>query len=383
MGFEMGGYRAIEQIGSGGSAQVWRGLVTATGRPVAMKVFPPGELPAARREAALAAAVDHPHMPAVLDVLADEDRAVLVTELATGGSLEQLLERRPKLSPGEVLTIMVPLAAVLAKAHERSLVHGDLSTANVLFDAAGRPLLADLGAARSAAEPGLPVLVTCSDTAPEIAHGGPPTSAGDMFSLGSVALACLTGRHAWPADDLRDVAIQSTAGQWPDPGDIPAPPGLIEAVRALLRREPARRPSAAALLVTLRGTGPAAPVALHRPPRHGVKTTTAGHQSDPAARPAPTAAAPATAACPAADPAGRRAVDSSEEAQRVLRTRAVTRARADVVKVGTPAVGAATAGRGRLIARARRRLSGTRRPRAPGRKSRAGSRRRCRIVVGR
>ncbi len=262
MSFQVGDYRAVSLIGVGGTAQVWSGVRVATGAPVAMKVFTPDQLPAARREAALAAAVDHPHVVSVLDVLGTAERAVLVTELAAGGDLAELLIRRDRLTPGETLTVLVPIAAALATAHERQIVHGDLSAQNVVFDRAGRPLLADLGAARAAAEVGLPVAATPVDAAPELARGGPPTTATDMFSLGSIALACLTGRHAWPAEDLRDVLIQAAAGQWPDPGDDVGPPALIAVVRALLEHDPERRPGAASVALDLRAAGRPEPVEL-------------------------------------------------------------------------------------------------------------------------
>lgn len=262
MTFQVGEYEATELIGTGGSAQVWRGRRSSTGAAVAIKIFPPGRLPAVRREAALAAAVDHPHVVAVLDVVADTERAALITEYADGGDLATLLDRRGTLSQGETLTVLLPLAAALATAHERHIVHGDVSTRNVLFDRAGRPLLADLGAGRASAELGLEVSATAPDTAPELARGGPPTAATDMFSLGSIALACLTGLHAWPADDLRDVMIQAAAGQWPDLPDEVASPALVRAVRTLLAKDPDDRPGAASLVMDLRAAGRPEPVDL-------------------------------------------------------------------------------------------------------------------------
>lgn len=271
MGFEDGDYRATELLGAGGSAQVWAGVKVSTGRPVAIKVFAPDRLAAAVREAALASAVDHSHLVSVIDVIGSPDRALLVTELAVGGDLADLLDRRGQLTAGETLTVLLPMAAALATAHERQIVHGDLSARNIVFDRAGRPLLADLGAARAAAELSLPVATTPVDAAPELARGGAPTPASDMFSLGSLGLACLTGRHAWPAEDLRDVLIQAAAGQWPDPPDAAGPPELIAVIRGLLEHDPERRPGAAAVVVDLRAAGRPEPIDLQaaRPARAG------------------------------------------------------------------------------------------------------------------
>lgn len=269
MTFEVGDYQATELLAAGASAQVWLGRRLTTGEPVALKVFPPDQLAAVRREAALAAAVDHPHVVTVLDVVADEHRVALVTEHAPGGDLADLLARRGRLTPGQTLTVLIPLAAALATAHERQVVHGDVSAGNIVFDRAGRPLLADLGAARAAMESGRPVQATPCDAAPELARAGAPTPATDLFSLGSVALACLTGRPAWPADDLRDVVIQAAAGQWPDLPDDAAPPPLVAAVRSLLEHDPDRRPGAASLVLDLRSAGRPEPLDVSAGRRNG------------------------------------------------------------------------------------------------------------------
>ena len=260
MGVRVGDFQVVRAVGRGGTAGVHLGRRLSDGAAVAMKIVPAARAGTLRREATLAAAIDHSHIPAVLDVVSDGEWAALVTEFLPGGSLAGLLRRRGRLSPGETLTVLLPLAAVLAVAHERELVHGDVSTGNVLFDAAGRPLLADLGAARAAADMGGPVALTPADVAPEVARGAPPTPAADLFGLGSVALACLTGRSAWPAQTVREVIAAAAGDRWPDPGNCPAAPVLAAAVRSLLAAEPARRPGAAALFLQLR----AAPVSRSR-----------------------------------------------------------------------------------------------------------------------
>ena len=242
--------------------RVWRATRLADDRTVAIKVFPAGRAGLARREAALLSAVDHPHLLALLEVVGTAEHVGLVTPFAAGGSLAALLVRRGRLTWPETLTVLIPLADALAAADERELVHGDLSAGNVLFDAAGRPLLADLGAARAAAEWSQPVAVTPTDVAPEVARGSPPDHRSDLFSLGSIALHCLSGRPAWPAETVTDALIQSTLGQWPDPEFVIAPDDLLAVVRRLLDPEPGRRGSAAALAVDLRRVGEPAPVDL-------------------------------------------------------------------------------------------------------------------------
>lgn len=261
---DIGGYRTQRHLGAGAGGVVWQ-AIAPDGSTVALKVIDaPYEaaLDAARREAALTAQVDHPHLLRVAAVVCDADQVALAMPLAAGGSLAELLTRRGRLRPAELLTVLIPIASALAAAHERGVVHGDLSPANIVFDSDGRPLLTDLGAARVALDCGIAVAAAPGYVAPEVAKGAVPDSAADVFALGAVALHCLSGRPAWNADDLRDVVVQATVGQWPDPEDADGPPALVAAVRSALLDVPSKRPGAASLVVDLSKLGPAEPVDL-------------------------------------------------------------------------------------------------------------------------
>ncbi len=181
------------------------------------------------------------------------------------GRLSDLLDRRGPLTAGETLTVLRPLAAALAAIHRHGLVHGNLSAAVVWFDDSGRPLFGGLAAGLLAAHavPGRDAAPQrAADLAPECARGAAPSVAADMFSLGSVALFCLTGRSAWPADDTADVLVQSVGGVWPDVPDEAAPPRLVSLIRRMLAADPAARPEATAVLAELQRSGVALPVDL-------------------------------------------------------------------------------------------------------------------------
>ncbi len=207
--------------------------------------------------------------------------------------------------------MLLPIAAAVATAHERGVVHGDLSPANILFDAAGRPVLADLGAARAAGELGEPVSATPGYVAPEVARGAPLTAAADLFSLGAVALHCLTGRPAWNADDLRDVVIQSTIGQWPDPedgavaGDVGGGAAWSVGSRSDAAsgcRRPGRRPAPLRVAGAGRpGAAPGPPGVRARPdggPSGRAAATGTGGRGRTGARGPPGTARPASDGCP-------------------------------------------------------------------------------------
>lgn len=241
---------------------LWRAVRVHDDAPVVIKVFARGHADLAERESGIAEAIGHPHVLRPVDLIVAEQSIGLVLPWCAGGSLADLLVARHRVEWPEALTVLIPLADALAAAHERGFLHGDVSCANVMFDEVGRPLLADFGAARAAVESGTPVWVTPTDVAPEIVRGAVPSAAADLFSLGSVALACLTGRSAWLADDLKDVMIQSAAGQWPSIEDTMAPAPLCTVVRRLLDAHPSDRGSAAELAVELRHIGKPEPVHL-------------------------------------------------------------------------------------------------------------------------
>ena len=151
MTWKLPGYVVEELLGYGGSGEVWRGHASSTGAPVALKRLPvsdAAQAQAARAEAALLSTLDHPHLIGLHELVPAGDAVVLVLDLADGGSLADLLARRGRLTPGETITALAPIGAALAYAHDEGVVHGDVTSANVLFTAAGLPLLADLGVAR-------------------------------------------------------------------------------------------------------------------------------------------------------------------------------------------------------------------------------------------
>lgn len=76
---------------------------------------------------------------------------MLVRDHADGGSLAEVLNAHSTLTPGEVVTLSVPLVAALTALHDAGVVHGSVTSGNVLFDAVGRPMLADYGVAAAVA----------------------------------------------------------------------------------------------------------------------------------------------------------------------------------------------------------------------------------------
>lgn len=265
----MGDYRIEELIGYGGCGEVWRARHRRTGEAVALKWLRGTDRTGwerHRREAALLTAVDHPHLARLVGVLSDHGEPVLVLEHLAGGSLTSLLARRRRLPAGEVVSIIAPLAAALAYAHDEGLVHADLTPGNVLFTAAGRPVLTDLGIARVIGEGdhGDGVAGTPEYIDPAVALGAVPGPASDVFGLAAVAFHALTGIPPWNATGAQATLAVAAGGVLPDLRELApdAPAELVDVLCRALSFEPRLRGSAADLALDVRHACTPEPVAF-------------------------------------------------------------------------------------------------------------------------
>lgn len=268
-GWKLRGYAVETLLGRGASSDVWRARVMATGEPVALKrLFVTGaeQLRRAHGEAALLTVLDHPNLVRLHDLVTTHEAAVLVLDLADGGSLAGLLAARGRLTPGEVITAIAPVAAALAYVHRQGVVHGDVTPANVLFTPGGVALLADLGVARLTGDDA-DVECTPAYIDPAVANGSVPAAASDVFMLGAVALHALTGAPPWQGTDAAAVLDSARAA---DPAGLPGLPARLaaagvpdEVAQVVLRAlsvEPFRRGTAADFALDLRHAG--TPVAV-------------------------------------------------------------------------------------------------------------------------
>jgi hypothetical protein len=269
-GWRVPGYVVEDFLGFGASSQVWRGRVSSTGEPVAFKRLAIGDgarVRAAQTEAAVLMTLDHPHLVRVHEVLPTSDAVVLVLDLADGGTLAELVAARGRITPGEVITALSPIAAALAYAHTAGVVHGDVTPSNVLFTAAGMPLLADLGVARLLDDDDVPTHSTPAFIDPAVAVGHIPGPQSDVFMLGAVTLHALTGRPLWPGETPSAALAAAAAANGDEIAakladlDVPDVP---DGVRAVLTRAlsvlPAQRGTAAEFALDLRHAG--TPVAV-------------------------------------------------------------------------------------------------------------------------
>ena len=207
-----GRYRPLEQLGRGGMGVVWRARDLRLGRVVAIKVLHPwvADDPELRerfeREAAALARLEHPNVVRLYDVLEDRGQTVLVMELVEGEALDTRLAGGPQ-TWDETRKLCAPVAAALAHAHARGVVHRDLTPANVLVErGSGRLVVTDFGLARLArSSRNAPVSGVLAGTpeywAPEQASGEATGPATDLYALGCILYRTLSGRLPFEGED--------------------------------------------------------------------------------------------------------------------------------------------------------------------------------------
>ncbi|MCY1142257.1 serine/threonine-protein kinase [Actinoplanes sp. Pm04-4] len=269
-----GRYRLVERLGAGGMSVVWRGFDEVLGRQVAVKVLPPSTSadPAFRRrlraEAQAAARLSHPNITNVYDygeatTVDGEPVPYVVMELIDGESLAAVLARVRKLPWQHAVRITAEVAAALAAAHSRGIVHRDVTPANVMLTATGAKVV-DFGISALIGEndidPDGSLLGTPAYLAPERLEGGQVSPATDVYAVGLLIYRTLIGQLPW---DVGTTTALLRAHQYTEPEPLPPVDGLPREVDALvgrcLEKRPADRPSSAELAHVLAGISAGAP----------------------------------------------------------------------------------------------------------------------------
>ena len=293
VGTELAGYLIESVIGRGGMGVVYLAEHRRLKRKVALKVLAPeraGNERFRRRfleESRIAAGLNHPNVIPIHD--ADEADGVLFLAMryVEGTDLRTLLAQEGRLEPARALRIVGQVGSALDAAHERLLVHRDVTAANVLVGADDHAYLCDFGlskrsssSASALSAPG-EVLGTVAYIAPEqIEHGDAGPSA-DIYSLGCLLYQCLTGAPPFERDS--DLAVLWAHMQETPPPITTAAPELpvgLDAVfaRALAKDPPERYPTCRDLVqaALASGIGPAADL----PPELDTATPLVGRQAE-------------------------------------------------------------------------------------------------------
>ncbi len=246
-------YDVIELLDRGEAGPVYKARDRRDGSLAALELLPvPPDAAAGdrlRREVAIAAALDHPHICPVLEVGEVLGRGLFVARRLDGETLRNRLERCP-LAPEQALGLASQIAAALGRVHEQGVVHRDLRPSNIIVTSEGQARVAGFGLFWARANGSAPGQLYQS---PEQLRG---TSAdavdarSDIWSLGVLLYEMTTGRL--PFQDAEAILKRE-----PEPMDAihpGLPPELDEVVSRVLSKDPSDRPARMDdLLVFLRG----------------------------------------------------------------------------------------------------------------------------------
>ena len=258
---QLGPYEIAKPIGRGGMGTVYEAVDHGTGRSVAVKTLAAhlGDDPGLRKrfaaEIETLKSLEHPCIVQLLAFGEEDGQPYFAMELVRGRSLEQVLRSGRTFDWRETVGIAIDITRALKSAHDHGVVHRDLKPANLLFpeepsaDAAVK--LADFGIARlfgsSCHTMAGTIVGTAEYMAPEQATGGPVDHRVDLYALGLVIYAMLTGRPPFHGGEATDIIRRQRTEAPPRVSTRVAgiPTELDALIERLLAKEPAKRPASA------------------------------------------------------------------------------------------------------------------------------------------
>ncbi len=189
------------------------------------------------REAQAGGGLTHPNIVAHYERGQTGKWKYIVMEFVEGRSLNDLMSREPRLTTGEMFSILRQMASALDYAHGRGVIHRDIKPANVLVQAQGTIKIADFGVAKCSA-PGAAtsssmVIGSPHYMAPEQIEARPVAAGTDQWALAVTAYELLTGKKPFESESMAALFQQILAATPPDPRELdPSLPAAVKDVFA-------------------------------------------------------------------------------------------------------------------------------------------------------
>jgi eukaryotic-like serine/threonine-protein kinase len=249
----LGPYRIGKRIGRGGMGTVYQGQNVETGQVAAIKVLSPrlaveeGFRERFETEIETLKKLKHPNIVRLYGFGEQEGHLYYVMELVEGTNLENELQAGRRFNWRETTHLGIMLAKALKHAHDHGVIHRDLKPANLLLTGENDVKLADFGIARLfgntriTSDGGL--VGTAEYMAPEQADGRPVTFHCDLYSLGGVLFAMLTGRPPFKGGSLPELLQYHRFSEPPHVSRFAAdvPEELDQMIVRLLSKDPQAR----------------------------------------------------------------------------------------------------------------------------------------------
>ena len=253
-GFHIGSYIIREEIGKGGMGAVYLAEHVGLRRQAALKVLladkmnVPGVLERFLREARAAAALDHPNIVRVFDIVLQGSTHWIVMEYVDGMTIDRLLQTHHKFPVSIAVRYAAQIAAGLQHAADKRMVHRDIKPANIMVNKQGLIKILDMGLARNyesqdhltgRLDRGA-ILGTVDYISPEQAIQGPKVDIrSDLYSLGATLFVMLTGRPPFLGNTTQKLIHHQ---QTPAPRLTDIDPTLPEELAEIVARLLAKRP---------------------------------------------------------------------------------------------------------------------------------------------
>ena len=249
-GVNIGKYHIVKLLGMGGMAYVYEAIDTSMDRSVAIKfirkdAFPPEkwDILYARfdREIKILAKLDNQNIIHIYETGIFDETPYYVMEYINGGTLKQRMLR--KFSPAEAAEILCVIADALESAHQKHILHRDVTPSNIMFRKNGSPVLTDFGIAKLLNSEKSKGLTSAGFSVGTVEYASPEQCLGkkldgrtDEYSLGIIFYEMITGEKPFSGSSTNETMIRQVKDPLPEPENVP------ENVRKVLFKALAKDP---------------------------------------------------------------------------------------------------------------------------------------------
>ena len=254
-GNELGGYRLIRRLGTGGAGTVWL-AEDGGGTRVALKAMHPAMAASEEsrqrleRETRTVNSVRSPFVAHIIDAEIDASQPFVVSEYVEGPTLAEILSSGPIPLRG-VAALSYHLASTIAAVHHANIIHRDIKPSNIICSSRG-PVLLDFGIAMAVDDQHLTrtglVSGSAGYTAPELLRGKPAAKESDWWAWCATLLSCATGRAPFGKGDVMATMMRVIEGE-PDLAGLH--PMVSDALGGGLSPNPSVRPSPSLIVAHL------------------------------------------------------------------------------------------------------------------------------------
>lgn len=253
-GRRIAGCTILEKLGEGRLGSVYKGVLEALGKAVAVRLIPVETMSESRRERLLetvrtASRIEQGNVAEVISAGEDGDQLYIVSRFVEGESLRERLLREVSLPQEDALEVALAVARGLRAGHSLGILHADIKPENIFFDHESRVLITNFGIVSSAETqaPGSPKEALLAGSphymAPELFEARPPDARTDIYSLGVTLYEMLTGAHPFGGASATAIKDAHLRGRPKPPTSVNNRVGsaVSKLVAKMIAREPESR----------------------------------------------------------------------------------------------------------------------------------------------